>query len=277
MIRGVFITGTDTGVGKTIIAAAIARVLSRSGVNVGVMKPIETGCPKVKGRLLPQDGLLLRNACFQGLASSPHRGRTPHRGFDPASLPLAGVAPLAGAAPLANHCDPISWITPYRYHTPLAPMAAATLEKKPLHPEKIMAAYQNLMQRHAFMVVEGVGGLMVPLTKNFYLLDLIRRMGLPVILVARSRLGSLNHTLLSLRYGAGEGLNFLGLIVNYMDRHKTLADRTYSKTVSKLTRVPLIASIPFLDSTVDEERIERASTLLMRSSLLWESLIGKTP
>ncbi len=205
---GLFIAGTDTGVGKTTVACAIARLLREEGIAVGVMKPIETGCRASRGgALIPADGRALKRAA-----------RAP---------------------------DDVALITPYRYRAPLSPLAAARLEKGRLQLHTILRRYAQLRRRHPFMIVEGIGGIMTPLTPRLTVLDLIRRMELPVLLVARSGLGTLNHTLLSLRCGMEMGIHFAGLVLNQTTPRRTLADRTNPAILRERTTVPLF-HFPYL-------------------------------
>ena len=170
MSKGIFITGTDTGVGKTIVSAAIIRALIKKGIKVGAMKPMETGCAKTEDRLLPSDGMFLKE--------------------------------------MAEMNDSIDLITPIRYEHPLAPMVAAELENRPVNLDSAFRAYNTLSERYELMVVEGAGGLLVPITKlkiqslklkTYFFSDLIKDLGLPVIVVVRPTLGTINHTLLTIR------------------------------------------------------------------------------
>lgn len=234
--RGIFIIGTDTGVGKTVIAGAIARFLSSQGVDVGVMKPIETGCRKMKGRLLPADGAYLKDA--------------------------------------ARSTDAIRTITPCTYSAPLAPYAASLLEKKKVHLNAIVKTYDRLRRQHPFLIVEGVGGLMVPLTVHLDLLDLILLFDLPVLLVARSGLGTLNHTLLTLRYGSDHHVRFIGVILNQTLPEKELAEESNPEILSGRINVPLTGFPYFKKSGSRERDIKRSEALLMKNLLMKEMVLG---
>src|SRR5262245_25304596 len=135
--KGLFITGTDTGVGKTIVTGAIAAYLKSQKVNIGVMKPVESGC-----------------LCDAN--KSPHLIR-------PDSLFLKKMA-KAG--------DLLDLINPYFFEAPLAPEIAASLEKKAISLDKIFSSFQVLSKFHTTLLVEGAGGLLVPLTKEKTILDL---------------------------------------------------------------------------------------------------------
>lgn len=230
-MKGLFITGTDTGIGKTVVSGAIARALTSLGMDVGVMKPIETGCRRQSGKLKPIDGPYLQAA--------------------------------------ARVIDPIETVTPYRYRSPLAPRAASLLEGTEIDLEIVLQRYDQLRRRHPFLIVEGLGGLLVPLTAHADLPDLIRLFDLPVLLVARSGLGTLNHTLLTLRHGSDLGIRFLGVIFNRTTPSLSLADKTNPSTLAERTEVPLLGTLPYFRKSGNREKdIRRSEKLLMENELL---------
>ena len=211
MTGGIFITGTDTGVGKTFIAGALAHGLRSDGIDVGVMKPIETGCGS---KLIPADAVYLKKS--------------------------------------ANVNDPLDTIVPYRFKVALAPWPASIKERKKITLKKILSAYEQLRAQHAFMIVEGVGGLLVPITKQLDVVDLILAMHLPVLLVARSGLGTLNHTRLTIEYGKHRGISFVGIILNQAKPSQgtlpfqTIADKTNPKILARKTDVPILGCVPYV-------------------------------
>jgi dethiobiotin synthetase len=196
-LRGIFITGTDTGVGKTYVAAGIASALRRTGVDVGVMKPAETGCPVRAGRLIPRDALRLMRA--------------------------AGVK------------DDLDLVNPCRFRKPLAPAIAAELEGGEIDIEKIRTAFRKLSSRHNFMIIEGAGGIMAPLSGAFTFLDLAKAFGLPVLVVARPGLGTVNHTLLTIAALKSKGLTLAGIIINHAKKGNAgEAEKTNPAVISSL-------------------------------------------
>lgn len=249
MSRGIFITGTDTGVGKTIVSALIIRALIKKGIKVGAMKPIETGCIRSEVRsqkpearkdnklLIPSDGMFLKDMAEMG--------------------------------------DSIDLITPIRFEEPLAPMVAAELKKRPVDLDKIFSAYDVLSKKYDFMVVEGVGGLLVPITfvqqndsaterqfkepSAYFVSDLIRDLKLPVIVVARPILGTINHTLLTVNYALREGINILGVIINFNNPpENNLAEKTNPKVLKELCPVPIIGMLPYIKD-ITKKNIEDAA------------------
>ncbi|NOZ25805.1 MAG: dethiobiotin synthase [Nitrospirae bacterium] len=210
MKRGVFITGTDTGVGKTVIAAAITRALKAGGLSVGVMKPVESGCTVVEGEgLLPPDGAFLRD--------------------------------------MAETDIPLSEVTPYRFETPVAPLVASRIENRGIREELILEAFEKIADRHDFVVVEGVGGLMVPLRRGFLVSDLIRLLGLPAVVVARNTLGVINHTLLTVSGAGNEGITVSGVVLNHTrPLCRDIAEETNPRMLEELLDVPLMGVFPYL-------------------------------
>ncbi|MFH1407403.1 MAG: dethiobiotin synthase [Candidatus Omnitrophota bacterium] len=191
--KGLFITGTDTGVGKTTTAALIARMLKASGINVGVMKPLQ--CAGNDAKTL---------------------------------MKAAGIK------------DDISLVCPYYFKAPVAPGAAAVLEKKKISKHKIMRAYKKLSGRHSFMIVEGAGGLLVPLAKNYLLVDLIKDMGLPLLIVARPNLGTINHTLLTVECAKKRNIKIFGIVINYSKNFKMHpAEKNTPRIIKELSGLPL--------------------------------------
>ena len=172
-MTGVFVTGTDTGVGKTVVACAIVRALRADGFDVGVMKPCETGV----GPDGPLDAIALRDA--------------------------------AGAK------DDLALICPQQFAMPAAPTVAASAEGRSVDLDAIRTAYAGVCSAHDFVVSEGAGGLLVPLAKEFTMADFAQELRLPVIIVARAALGTINHTLLTLEAAARRDLDVAGVVISH--------------------------------------------------------------
>ncbi|MBD0305659.1 MAG: dethiobiotin synthase [Nitrospiraceae bacterium] len=171
---GCFIVGTDTGVGKTVVAAALARCFKQRGIPVGVMKPIETGFPSN----LTGDS-------------------------DAARLREAAVVP-----------EPLEIICPYQFSAPLAPYAAARLVGKPIAADRIAAAFARLSAAYPVLIIEGVGGVLVPITADMTIRDVISAFGLPALVVGRTALGGINHALLTLEALNRRRIEIVGIVLN---------------------------------------------------------------
>jgi len=215
MRKGFFVTGTDTGVGKTIMSMALIRALDMLGIRAGAMKPIESGCGSEGGVPIPFDGMALKQT--------------------------------------ARMDEPITLITPCCFESPLAPLPASDIEMKKVNIPAIRNAFSKLSQKYDAMVVEGVGGLLVPIKKNYAVIDLAADIGLPLIVVAKPGLGTINHTLLTVKYALREGLTVAGVIINYtMPPENSLAEETNAQVLDKICPVPVIGISPYLKNITDE-------------------------
>lgn len=206
-LKGVFVTGTDTDVGKTVIAAGLTAALRRRGVQAVYFKPIQSGCPEAAGRLVPTDAAFARE--------------------------LAGLN------------EPLELLTPITLRLPLAPGVAAAREGVTVDLERIAQALRELASRYQFFVVEGAGGLYVPLIgTSFLVLDLIRWLKLPLLVVARAGLGTINHTALTVMAARGHGVEVAGIILNRYPATPNLAEQTNPEVIAALTGVPILALTP---------------------------------
>ncbi len=209
MTKSIFITGTDTGAGKTVVAAALAAYLSLAKkIDVGVMKPFESGFPGIDSKDFISDGAFLKQA--------------------------------SGAD------DPLDMITPYRLATPLSPEGAARVEGIDIDPELVKKAYNRLQDSHDLVIVEGAGGVLVPIKKNLFFADLMRLWGTPVIIVGRLGLGTINHTLLTNAYLKSHNVRVLGVILNDTDNQEDPAKAGNPETLRTYLDVPLFGVFPYL-------------------------------
>ena len=257
--KGLFVTGTDTGIGKTMIAGAIARLLQSVGVDVGVMKPIETGRQRPSAGGPSAGGLTPFQAVEEG-----ERKREQLIPDDASYLKLAAMVR-----------DPITQIRPYRFRDPIAPWPASIRERRPIQVKKIISAYEKLQKNHSFVIIEGIGGLLVPITADFDLIHLIQAMSLPVLLVARSGLGTLNHTLLTIQHGERHGILFRGIILNQTQSVCTLADETNRTVLAKKTKIPLLGPVPFIKNwQKTDSGIEQAKAILFRNKPIRDWILG---
>jgi dethiobiotin synthetase len=206
--EGIFITGTDTGVGKTLVAAGLIAALKEQGIDVGVMKPLESGAPCFESAPIPQDAMTLKE--------------------------IAGVA------------DDLEEINPYCFQAPLAPGIAAEQAGIEIDLQRIKKSYEGLKKRHQFMVVEGAGGLLVPIAKGVLLPELINLLKLPIIVVARSSLGTINHTLLTLSYCQQQGLECAGFIISKATPDADPSEASNPQFTAQYSKVPFLGTVPYL-------------------------------
>jgi len=200
--RGIFVTGTDTGVGKTVAAVALLRGLARSGCRAVGMKPVAAG----------------RSA---------------------AGMPNEDVVALAAAG---NVDAPLADRNPHALAEPVAPHLGAAREGTVLDLDVIAAAYARLGALADVVVVEGAGGALVPLDERHDMLDVARRLRLPVLLVVGVRLGCLNHARLSALAIAGRGLAFAGWVAARIDPGMALADENVAWLARELPP-PMVADL----------------------------------
>ena len=214
MSRGIFVTGTDTGVGKTVVACALLRALAARGVDVMPMKPIAAGASRHSGRWANDDAVALLRAA----------GRDQTRVDD---------------------------VTPILLREPMAPHIAAARENRRIRLEPVSAAFRRLTANGEFVVAEGVGGFMVPLAAGLDTVDLARVLGLPIVLVVGLRLGCLNHALLTARAIAAAGLPFAGWVANTLDATMAVPDENVAALEERL-EAPLLGRLP-LQASLDLE------------------------
>ena len=207
---GLFITGTDTGVGKTFVASGLAALLRESGYRVGVMKPAETGCIEKDGKRFPEDAIRLKEAS-------------------------------ACSVPLEKIC-------PFQLRDPLAPSVAAEREGTIIDVDRLMDIYDEISSAHDITLVEGAGGLMVPLLPSYTYADFARVLKVPVLVVAANRLGAINHLLLTLEHASCKGLRVLGYVLNQIQNEPSLAAETNHAAISMLTAVPCVGEISYFGS-----------------------------
>jgi dethiobiotin synthetase len=233
-VPGVFVTGTDSAVGKTVIAGGLAASLASIGVDVGVMKPIATGGEELASTAIDADGKISVNA-------------TPNPVFSPREVNRQLVSEDAVFLKHAAQVeDSLELINPICLREPLAPSVASELEGLPIDLERVDTAFNQLCQKHEFMVVEGVGGLAVPIRDNILVAHLAARFELPLIVVARPTLGTINHTLLTIEFAQSFNLEIHGIVLNGLRQDMVgLAESTNPAEISRLTNLPILGVVPF--------------------------------
>lgn len=207
MTRGIFVTGTDTGVGKTFVSCVLIHALRHRGLRVAPMKPVAAGAIDVGGCLMSEDTLALLDACD-----------TPKP-----------------AAELVN---------PVLFREPMAPHIAAEREGRVVMLAPILNAFGALTARSDTVLVEGVGGFVVPLSPTLDTRDLAVALGLPVVLVVGLRLGCLNHALLTAEAIQAAGLSLAGWVANAIDPAMAVPDENVAALQARLP-APLLGRIPF--------------------------------
>lgn len=209
-MKAIFITGTDTGVGKTIISASLCAFLSlRKNLDVGVMKPFESGFSA------PGNDALLPDAAFLKMASGTN--------------------------------DVLDEVNPYVFKAPLSPEAASSLERVDIDIDKVSRIFEQLRERHDILVIEGAGGVMVPIRKGFYFADLIKRWDIPVVVVSRLGLGTINHTLLTNAFLQSMGVPVLGVILNDINGDDDIAAKTNPDMLRYYLNTPVFGIFPHTD------------------------------
>lgn len=225
MSKGIFITGTDTGVGKTIVAATLALVLRMKGVKVGVMKPVTSGCREEEGRLVSDDAELLCTA--------------------------AGIACSGDVAP-------------YLLREPLAPAEAAKRDGVRIDFSRIRECYDRLAVAYDVVIVEGAGGLMVPLAGGLLVADLARELALPLVVVARPGLGTINHTVLTCLCARQVGLEVAGVIINDYPEQPGLAEQSAPHQIGALCGAPVLGLWPHREDPDQIDVVDYLATWLLK-------------
>ena len=199
-----FVTGTDTGVGKTFVGCALAHAWRAAGRTVGVVKPVETG---VEGE--PEDARALAQA--------------------------------------AGDDSPLDDLCPYRFRAPLAPSVAAALEERAIDVDRIATLIERRARGVDVLLVEGAGGLLVPIVGTTTWLDLVVRLRLPMVLVAANRLGTVNHSALTARVAASAGVTIAGFVLSQPVTVTDVSAASNAETIGALTSLRCLGVLPHLE------------------------------
>jgi len=228
--RGVFVTGTNTGVGKTLVTAVLAAGLKRLGHDVGVMKPVETGVS----------------------ASRP------------------GHSDAGRLQTIIESEETLGAICPYRFEAPVAPVAAARAEGRNIDLGVVRQVYRLLASRYDYLIVEGVGGVRVPLTRQADVMDLIAALKVPVIVVGCSGLGGINHALLTIEALRRRKLPLVALVLNRTQPVRSsimrLQERTTIEELRREGGVPVLGPLPYEPGLAKSFR--RSATRLTRTAAM---------
>ena len=211
-MKSLFITGTDTDVGKTYITAGLAITLRKMSIDVGVMKPFAAGVAQKKGYKSEDVEILSKSA--------------------------------------QTH-DPENLVNPQFFPIPASPYTAwKKLKIKPKIP-LVLSSFKKLSDMHDMMLVEGVGGILTPILKDYYVTNLIKDMKIPTIIVTRSKVGTVNHTLMTVKMCEKYKIPIKGIIINNFDDDGYPINQL-KKDLEDLTKVKVLGSIPFINDMSDE-------------------------
>jgi dethiobiotin synthetase len=235
MSKGIFIIGTDTEVGKTVVSAGLMHLLLSNKCKAAYFKPVASG-------------QVLLNGVYQ-------------------SIDASFIKTVTGFA--EDHKN----ITPFSFKNAVAPHFAARLEGRSIDLVAIKDTMQYLKNHYELIIAEGAGGLAVPLSdQGFMQYDLIRELGFPCLLVCRTGLGTINHTLLTLRFAQNVGLAIKGIVMNGNRQTDTETDNI--STIRKLSGIPAIFTIPALEG-VDTEKLQQGNiTDVFERTINIDEIIG---
>lgn len=237
MAIGIFVTGTDTGVGKTVVTGGLTGVLRKNGIKAAALKPVQTGGIESEGGLLSEDALFYRAA-----AGLPYSSRE---------------------------------LNPCCLGPPLSPNVAARITGQVIDPHVLAEAYNRLAAENDFVLVEGAGGICVPLVDyHFTMADLARLLNTPLLVVARAGLGTINHTVLTVKYAQSAGIVVKGIIINgYREEQATLSERTNPEVIEGMTGVPVLGIVPYLPEVSVESGRAGGLIGVIDENVNWRALI----
>ncbi|MDR1522664.1 MAG: dethiobiotin synthase [Endomicrobium sp.] len=195
MHNGIFVTATDTEVGKTYVSCKIAEAIKGLNINAGVFKPVSTGD---------------RNDAKELIKSSQIK-------------------------------ESAEKVTPVFFKNPMSPYGASLIEGNSCDLKKIDSHFKYFLDKYKFTIVEGVGGILVPIKKNFFVNDLIKKFNLPVIVVARHNLGTINHTLLTIEHLKKSNQKVLGIILNRNKNKEDVSCKTNAMLIKKITKLNILS------------------------------------
>ncbi|MGV7221778.1 MAG: dethiobiotin synthase [Nitrospinales bacterium] len=212
--KGIFITGTDTDIGKTVVTTCLLAALKNRGLSVGIMKPIETGVDPECNSIANSDAKFLHQV--SGNKNSPKE------------------------------------VCQYRFKTAASPLQAALEDDvDPVDEKIILKAYSQLAEKHDLVLVEGIGGLLVPIRENYLVVNLIVDLQIPIIVVSPFKLGAINHTLLTLEIAGKYGVQVKGLIYNPLDNPETTC-KSQEKIIEQFSGIKSLGECPFIEQLSPE-------------------------
>lgn len=234
-MNGLFITGTDTDIGKTALSALLLAELRRRKMNAAPMKPAQTGCVRKQetGNGKPEEG---QNPEIQvsGFKSQVSSLSVPDLDY---SLSMAAMTVDA---------ETYQTMAPYTFEPACSPHLAAEMAGTEIELAEMVIAARTLASEYEFVIAEGAGGIMVPLNRRETMLDLMQALKYPILLAARPGLGTINHTLLSIRALRSDGLDIAGVVfVASSDHEPGLIEEDNAVTIEQYGKVPVLGTIPY--------------------------------
>ena len=210
-MNSLFITGTDTDVGKTYVTAGLAVSFRRSGIDIGVMKPFAAGAVQKKG-CKSQDAEIISNA--------------------------------------AQVHDPRNLVNPQFFPIPASPYTAWKRLKTKPKISTVLSSFKKLSELHDAMLVEGMGGIMTPILKDYFIADLIKAMKIPAVVVTSTRVGTINHTVMTLKMCQKYKIPLKGMIINDFQGGYEISE--LKRDLQNITGIKVLGNVPFVDDTSDK-------------------------
>ncbi|HLD83034.1 MAG TPA: dethiobiotin synthase [Candidatus Omnitrophota bacterium] len=207
-MNALFITGTDTGVGKTVVTGILARLLQDKGYKVITQKWIQTGC----------------------------------RGF---SSDIREHLKIMSKSE-SEIRDYLDLVFPYTFKLAASPHLASKLEKKRIKAQKIIRSFKALAKRFDFVIVEGIGGALVPYDEKHLVIDIAKKLKLPVLVVAQNKLGAINHTLLTIEALKKRRMKILGILFNDAKGTSSMVLKDNPKIIKSLTKEKILGVLPWM-------------------------------
>jgi len=227
-MKSLFITGTDTDVGKTYVTAGLAVVLRKMGIDIGIMKPFAAGTPQIKGYKSEDVEILSRSAQVS---------------------------------------DPENLVNPQFFKMAASPYTASKKLKIKIRLSPTLSAFKKLSRLHQMILVEGMGGIMTPIFKNYFVANMIREMKIPAVIVTRTRIGTVNHTIMTCKMCEEFKIPIKGIIINNFDSEGY--DVSLLKNdLQRLTGAKILGVLPFIENLSDESLYKNFKKNLNVSALI---------
>jgi len=222
-MNSLFITGTDTDVGKTYVAAGLAVTLRKMGIDVGIMKPFAAGTPQKKG-LKSEDVEILSRA--------------------------------------SQVSDPENLMNPQFFKMAASPYTASKTLKVKVKVKSVLSSFKKLSKLHSMLLVEGMGGIMTPILKNYFVTDLIKEMQLPAVIVTRTKIGTVNHTIMTCKMCEKYKIPIKGIIINNFDSGGYQV-KDLKRDLQSITGVPVLGIIPYIEKLSDDSLYRNFKKILI--------------